>query len=110
GRKVFVKLNGLWLGDFNNLIQLGAAVVEDEDGFLELARIPESVLDVLLIGSSVQRFELPERFAQVKTLLIWRKDYQSAKLDGIKSIVLDLARKQAFADSTPTDAAPLPAG
>lgn len=96
--------NGMEMSSYHAL----AACVSAGTG---IAVIPESVLDVLLIGSSVQRFELPERFAQVKTLLIWRKDYQSAKLDGIKSIVLDLARKQAFADSTPKDAtAPLPAG
>ncbi|MDX1408839.1 MAG: DUF5689 domain-containing protein, partial [Saprospiraceae bacterium] len=51
GRRVFVKLNGLWLGDFNNLVQLGAAVIE-EDGDLELARIPESVLDQYIINGS----------------------------------------------------------
>ena len=51
GRKVFVKLQGLFLGDFNGLIQLGAAVVE-EDGFLELARIPEVLVeDFILRGT-----------------------------------------------------------
>lgn len=52
-----------------------------------IAVIPESVLDVLLIGSSIQRFELPEAFAQVNSLLIWRKNYQSGKLEGIKDLV-----------------------
>ena len=47
GRKVFVKLKGLWLGDFNNLTQLGAAKVF-VDGFDELARIPESLLDEII--------------------------------------------------------------
>ncbi|WP_036590702.1 LysR family transcriptional regulator [Oceanospirillum maris] len=56
-----------------------------------IAIIPESVLDVLLIGPSIQRFELPKEFATVKTLLIWRKGYQSSKLDGIKTLVTSLA-------------------
>lgn len=55
-----------------------------------IAVIPEAVLDVLLIGPSVQRFELPERFALVKTLLIWRRNYQSTKLDGIKELVTNI--------------------
>lgn len=68
-----------------------------------IAVIPESVLDVLLIGSSVQRFELPKRFSQVKTLLIWRKNYQSSKLQGIKELVIRLqARKPAITRSEKT--------
>ncbi|MDX1477564.1 MAG: DUF5689 domain-containing protein [Saprospiraceae bacterium] len=59
GRRVFVRLNGLWLGDFNNLVQLGAAVVEDEDGFLELARIPESVLDQYIVTGTFGNEVIP---------------------------------------------------
>lgn len=36
GRKVFVKCQGLWLGDFNGLIQMGAGTYDD-DGELALA-------------------------------------------------------------------------
>lgn len=52
-----------------------------------IAVIPESVLKVLLIGSAIQCFELPEGFARVKTLLIWRRNYQSVKLEGIKTLL-----------------------
>lgn len=69
-----------------------------------IAVIPASVLDVLLIGPSVQRFALPERFAQVKTLLVWRKGYQSGKLEGMKKLVREAADKglSSFENPVPT--------
>lgn len=45
GRKVYVKAKGLWLGDYNELIQLGAGYDAVED---ELLRIPESLLNLYL--------------------------------------------------------------
>lgn len=57
GRQVYVLLKGLWLGDFNGLIQLGAAVTGTGND-RELARIPESLLDDILLtgtfGNTVQ--------------------------------------------------------
>ena len=43
GRKVYLKAKGLWLGDYNGLIQLGAGVGADAQGRPELIRIPESI-------------------------------------------------------------------
>ncbi|RLD21158.1 MAG: hypothetical protein DRI69_04875 [Bacteroidetes bacterium] len=59
GRKIFVKLKNLWLGDFNGLIQLGAAVVE-EDGFLELARIPEVLVDDFVFKGTFNNEVVPK--------------------------------------------------
>src|SRR5688500_4494552 len=42
GRKVYVKAKGLWLGDYNGLIQLGAGHDAVED---DLIRIAESLVD-----------------------------------------------------------------
>src|SRR5262245_16941209 len=36
GRKVYIKAKGLWLGDYNGLIQLGAGVGVDDNGDPEL--------------------------------------------------------------------------
>ncbi len=72
--------NGMEMSSYHAL----AACVAAGTG---IAVIPESVLQVLLIGPSIQQFELPEHFSQVKTLLVWRKDYRSNKLDGIRDLV-----------------------
>ena len=48
GRRVFVKCNGLYLGDYNGLLQLGG--YEDTDG--SLGRIPSAlIVDYVLPGS-----------------------------------------------------------
>jgi len=44
GRKIYIKAKGLWLGDYNGLIQLGAGLGSDASGNPELIRIPESIL------------------------------------------------------------------
>lgn len=52
GRKVYVKAKGLYLGDYNGLIQLGAGVGTDNNGNPELIRIPESILDQYIVGAT----------------------------------------------------------
>lgn len=54
-----------------------------------IAIIPESVLNVLLMGHSIQRFELPTSFAYVRTLLVWRKGYRSNKLESLKTLLAE---------------------
>jgi hypothetical protein len=48
GRQVYVMLKGLWLGDYGGLVQLGAAVTGNGPD-RELVRIPESLLDGILL-------------------------------------------------------------
>ncbi len=51
GRQVYVLLKDLWLGDFNGLIQLGAAVTGSGND-RELVRLPESLLaETILKGT-----------------------------------------------------------
>ena len=48
GRQVYVRLKGLWLGDFNGLVQLGAAVTGSGND-RELVRIPETIASQILV-------------------------------------------------------------
>ena len=41
GRKVFVKLKDLWLGDYAKMIQLGAGVDRSDPAFPELIPVPQ---------------------------------------------------------------------
>lgn len=52
GRKVYVKAKGLWLGDYNGLVQLGAGVGTDDQGDPELIRIPESLIDQYIVPAT----------------------------------------------------------
>lgn len=53
GKRLFVYLQDLWIGDFNGLPQLGYDPYVDEDGFTNLARIPSAIFsDVIIPGTS----------------------------------------------------------
>jgi DNA/RNA endonuclease YhcR with UshA esterase domain len=51
GRQVSVNCQGLWLGDFNGLIQLGAAVT-GEGNDRELERIPEPLVEDIFVSGT----------------------------------------------------------
>jgi len=44
---------------------------------------PQSVLDIVTTRGKLRRYALPERLSRVRTLLAWRADYRSAKLDAL---------------------------
>ncbi len=52
GRKVYVKAKGLWLGDYNGLVQLGAGEGIDDQGDPILIRIPESLIDQYIVPAT----------------------------------------------------------
>ena len=53
GRKVFVKVKGLMLGDYGGNIQLGLDSVRSDDGrFLNLGRIPQPLFDQYILKGS----------------------------------------------------------
>ncbi len=52
GRKVYVKVKGLWLGDYGGTTQLGAGEGLDNNGNPTLLRIPESLLDLFIVPAT----------------------------------------------------------
>ncbi len=53
GRKVFIKVKGLMLGDYGGNIQLGLDSVRSDDGrFLNLGRIPQTLFDQYILKGS----------------------------------------------------------
>jgi hypothetical protein len=53
GRKVYVKLKGLYLSDYGGLIQLGGGIDNTDPSKLELAGIPSSLFDKYLLKGSL---------------------------------------------------------
>ncbi len=47
------------------------------------AVVPRSVLDVVSTKGNFRRYSLPEPMTRIKTLLVWRSDYTSPKLDAL---------------------------
>ena len=49
--------------------------------------VPQSVLDIIKMAGEVQRYPLGEGYDAIKTLLTWRKEYRSSKLDRLLDIL-----------------------
>lgn len=84
GRKVYMKAKGLWLGDYNDLIQLGAGHDAVED---ELIRIPESLVDQYIVPATYGNPVIP------KTLTIDQLTLSDVstlvKLEGVQFVSAD---------------------
>jgi hypothetical protein len=53
GMKLYVRLKGLWLGDYARMIQLGAAVDRADPAYPELVSIPQPLFDRYLLKGSL---------------------------------------------------------
>lgn len=51
------------------------------------AVVPQCVLDTVSSKGQFRQYPLPDNVAQIKTLLAWRSDYQSVKLDALKELL-----------------------
>ncbi len=51
------------------------------------AVVPQSVLDTVSSNGRFRLYPLPDKVARIKTLLAWRSDYKSVKLDALKDIL-----------------------
>ncbi len=60
GRKLFIRLKDLWLGDYGKMIQLGAGVDRSDSAYPELIGIPSPLFDRFLVKSSLQNKVIPK--------------------------------------------------
>ncbi|MCZ6861963.1 MAG: LysR substrate-binding domain-containing protein [Alphaproteobacteria bacterium] len=51
------------------------------------AVVPQSVLDIVSTKGQFQQYSLPDNVSHIKTMLAWRSDYKSAKLDALKELL-----------------------
>ena len=51
------------------------------------AVVPKSVLDMVASKGEFRRYDLPQNMSQIRTMLAWRSDYSSAKLDALRDLV-----------------------
>jgi DNA-binding transcriptional LysR family regulator len=51
------------------------------------AVVPQSVLDMIASKGEFRRYALPEKVSRIKTLLAWRSNYASAKLDVLRDLL-----------------------
>ena len=60
GRRIFIEAEGLVVGDFNGLIQLGGSVFINDDGFEQMGGIEESLLDKYITKGQREQFVAPQ--------------------------------------------------
>jgi len=51
------------------------------------AVVPQCVLDTVSLKGQFRCDPLPDKFARIKTMLAWRSDFRSAKLDALKKLL-----------------------
>lgn len=61
GRKIFIRLKGLWLGDYGGMIQLGAGVNRSDPQFPELIPIPQPLFDRVIIKGDLDQYVVPRK-------------------------------------------------
>lgn len=59
GRKLFIRLKGLWLGDYGGMVQLGAGVNRSNPQFPELIPIPQPLFDRVIVKGDFDQKVLP---------------------------------------------------
>jgi DNA-binding transcriptional LysR family regulator len=60
------------------------------------AVIPKSVLDLVGSKGQLRRYELPDHISHIRTLMIWRNDHASPKLDALMAQLPDFEEDVAF--------------
>lgn len=53
------------------------------------AVVPQSVLDMISTKGEFRQYQLPEKMSKIATLLAWRTNYDSAKLNALKGLLAD---------------------
>ncbi|GAC1396433.1 MAG: hypothetical protein NVSMB63_16900 [Sediminibacterium sp.] len=61
GRKLYIRLKGLWLGDYGKMIQLGAGVDKTNPASPELTAIPQPVFDRHIVKGSLNNEVIPKQ-------------------------------------------------
>lgn len=72
-----------------NVISVGSylAILACVSAGTGYAVVPQSVLDVIASDAPFQRYPLTGRYLRIKTLLVWRSNYSSSKLNALRELL-----------------------
>lgn len=51
------------------------------------AVVPQSVLNVVTTKGEFRRYPLPKKLSHIRTLIVWRSNYRSSKLDALRDLL-----------------------
>lgn len=107
GRKLFVRLKGLWMGDYAGMIQLGAGVDRSDPLSPQLSSIPQPLFDRVLMKGPLQQILIPKKVTMselddsLQSTLITLTNVEFASSDTGKPYA-DAINKQAVSHSLRT--------
>jgi hypothetical protein len=107
GRKIFVRLKGLWMGDYAGMIQLGAGVDRSDPLSPQLSSIPQPLFDRVLIKGPLQQTVVAKKLTindlndSLQSTLITLMNVEFASSDTGKPYA-DAINKQAISHSLKT--------
>ena len=83
GKRLFIRLNGLWMGEYGGMLQLGGAIDQSNPLYPELIPIPSPLFSKVLLMGNIEKMPAPilVRFEQLK-------DTMQSRLITIDSIEL----------------------
>lgn len=107
GRKIFIRLKGLWLGDYGGMIQLGAGVNRSDPQFPELIPIPQPLFDRVIVKKEMDQKVVPKKIRMeelndsLQSMLITLTQVEFANTDTGKTYA-DAVNKQTIAHTLKT--------
>ncbi|MBL0884114.1 MAG: choice-of-anchor J domain-containing protein [Chitinophagaceae bacterium] len=107
GRKIFIRLKGLWLGDYGGMIQLGAGVNKSNPQFPELIPIPQPLFDRVIVKGDLDQKILPRKLKMgelndsLQSMLVTLTDVEFDHTDTAKPYA-DAVNKQTIAHTLRT--------
>lgn len=107
GRKIFIRLKGLWLGDYAGMIQLGAGVNRSDPQYPELIPIPQPLFDRVIIKGQMNQTMMPKKVSisdlndSLQSMLVTLTNVEFASSDTGKPYA-DAVNKQTVAHSLRT--------
>ncbi len=105
GREVFIKCNGLFLGDYSNQIQMGGGIQTGSTS--SLADIPASLLDKNIFKGTLNNVVVPKDVLPAQLTTTMQDKYQNTliRLTNVEFDVADTAKTFASAGVTSPSAA-----
>lgn len=96
GRRIYIKLKGLFMGDYAGLIQLGGSLDDSDPNFLNVAPIASNLFDTYIVKGSVNNPVTPTVVSSVAAL---NDSYQSMliQLDDFEFVPADTSKTYANA-------------
>ena len=93
GRKIYIKLNGLYMGDYNRLIQIGGGIDDTDPSRPELAPIASTLFDRYILKGSLNNTITPK----VVTVAQLHDSLQSMliQLNNMEFVVADTSKTYA---------------